>query len=254
VTANRILETTFLSQNRAGTCALPGNGYEVDFVSMQQTKLATGYQRKVKRQFLTPPPSSGHDLSASTGHSINDTIKPKPPPASVPGHRDPGTAIVPNKGSDGPAAPSNNHRRIKSAHQIDLGDDSPPVPRTGNLKPKKNDEPPIIWWCWKETPSQMSRHDDSVIVSKQDCWIRYSNESSQILEDAFIVGQKDCQPIPGYTVDFTIVSKDETTSSSGPSLNGQHTQKTIKMYFQQTKDSTGYMRDVMRIAVGSEVK
>jgi hypothetical protein len=259
---NRILETKFLSQNRKGSCTLPGNVYEVEFVSMQQTKLATGYQRKVKRQFLRPPSdpnaaTSANDISIPTTQIAGIAA----PPVDVT-NPNPHSTACSKSPPNGSRSSSMNHPRTRIGNRIDLGDDSPPVPRTGNTTtPKSNNTKDLISkliscdsaainespvWCWRETPSQMPRHDETVVISREDCWIRYSYESSRILEVAFCLGQRDCQPLPGYTVDFSILSREETPVQL--TVNGTD-HKTIKLFFVQIKDATGYQRDVMRMNV-----
>lgn len=82
--------------------------------------------------------------------------------------------------------------------------------------------PPVIRWCWKETEAMMHSHDDcDIFGDPSNCWILYSKEQSKILESCFLKRQKTCSPLPGYTVQL---------------------EKMI-----QTKNSTGFKRDVARI-------
>jgi hypothetical protein len=77
-------------------------------------------------------------------------------------------------------------------------------------------QPPTrVRWCWKETTSQMGKWSDEMIQGKRsNCWIKYDDSASEILELAYQeqghVGQ--CVPMAGYTVDFgkMVQTKDET--------------------------------------------
>ena len=80
-------------------------------------------------------------------------------------------------------------------------------------------------WCWKETKSQMDRHDSNAIVGDPaECWIKYDDKSNAIIEKAHQDGiDFDCSPMPGYVISFP------------------------KM--EQKKVSTGFTRAVNRVAV-----
>jgi hypothetical protein len=190
---NRSLEMAFHAQKQQGNCALPDplSGYEVDFDTMQQTKLASGHQRDVNRVFLVP-------------------CKDKP-------------------GTD--------KERKQLSRKTDEGDEVPPIPRS------RDRNMPV--WSWRETPSQMKRHDPSVIESVTEYLIRYTPESSAILEQAYQSGQKECRPLPGFSVNLTVLGRDEISAAG---TNGSvHT--AILLSFKQTKDATGYQRDVIRRSV-----
>ena len=80
-----------------------------------------------------------------------------------------------------------------------------------------------VIWCWRETASRVPMHKPSMVMGDPaDCWIKYSAEASQKLEMTFqVIGRKaSCSPLKGYIVDFS----------------------TMK----QTKESTGYEREVQR--------
>lgn len=89
---------------------------------------------------------------------------------------------------------------------------------------------PSARWCWRETPGYMSNwKDEEIEGNPSDCWVRYDNHSNQVLECAYqnqnYGGQ--CAPRPGYTVDFGTMI--------------------------QTKDQTGFQREVKRVElVGQE--
>ena len=60
------LETAFQLQRGTGSCS-PSEGYTVDFGSMQQTKIASGYKRTVTREYVTmnqyiPPSATNPDF------------------------------------------------------------------------------------------------------------------------------------------------------------------------------------------------
>ena len=80
-------------------------------------------------------------------------------------------------------------------------------------------------WCWKETKSQMNQHDANNVVGDQaECWIKYDDNSNAMIEKAHQEGiDFECSPIPGYVINFR------------------------KM--EQKKISTGFTRDVKRVAV-----
>ncbi|KAL3941345.1 MAG: hypothetical protein SGBAC_004290 [Bacillariaceae sp.] len=81
-----------------------------------------------------------------------------------------------------------------------------------------------IQWCWKETDTQMNNHDpDEVVGDIVDCWIKYSDEANAVLEAAFQQQgwQGSVSPLPGYVVDFSSMI--------------------------QTKQQTGYVREVIRM-------
>ena len=83
-------------------------------------------------------------------------------------------------------------------------------------------------WCWKETHRKMSMHSPKQIIGDPDnCWVKYDEQASAKLEAAYLAqkGRGTCSPVGGYTVDFAAMK--------------------------QRKDSTGYLRDVQRVAAGS---
>mmetsp|Transcript_17668 Transcript_17668/g.32082 ORF Transcript_17668/g.32082 Transcript_17668/m.32082 type:complete len:797 (+) Transcript_17668:286-2676(+) len=79
------------------------------------------------------------------------------------------------------------------------------------------------FFCWKESPSQMSNHPASSIFGDPgNCWIKYDDATTAKLESAFLLGQDgEFSPIDGYMVNFTTMK-----------------QKNL---------STGYQRDIQRV-------
>ncbi|KAL3925116.1 MAG: hypothetical protein SGILL_000621 [Bacillariaceae sp.] len=133
----------------------------------------------------------------------------------------------------------NKKKKTAASKKVDKGDDAPPVPGNRNSS---------AVWSWRETPSQMERHDPSEVESESRHLIRYSPESAAILEQAYQSKQKECRPIPGYRVDLTIAGREEVSSAG---KNGS-VQTTVLRSFVQTKDATGYKRDVIRRSVKND--
>jgi hypothetical protein len=80
-----------------------------------------------------------------------------------------------------------------------------------------------VIWTWKETSSQMYKHDASKIVGdKADCWIKYDDFANQAIETAFKTqgGEGGYLLGKGYSIDFTSMK--------------------------QIKKATGYQRDIQR--------
>jgi hypothetical protein len=63
-------------------------------------------------------------------------------------------------------------------------------------------------WLWRESKTRMSRHsNDAIVGDPKDCWVRYDEESSAVLEDSYQVqnGIGECSPNSKYTVDFELM-------------------------------------------------
>jgi len=107
--------------------------------------------------------------------------------------------------------------RTAEALYLPLAGDNGQDTASGNLSSE-------VQWCWKETKRVMSQHDDASIVGDaQDCWIKYTDDANNFLENAF-QQQKwptNVSPLPGYVVDFQSMT--------------------------QTKIQTGYVREVLRL-------
>ena len=89
-------------------------------------------------------------------------------------------------------------------------------------------------WCWRESDGYMHKWDDTMIEGHpSECWVKYDDYSNKVLELAFQAqgtgGQ--CIPRPGYTIDFSTMSKTNDDT----------------MFFVQTKDDTKFQREVKRI-------
>jgi len=97
----------------------------------------------------------------------------------------------------------------------------------GDIVPVKL--PPKIQWCWKETSHMMQNHAlDMIVGNPNDCWIKYDASQNISLESTYQEYLKKnskkyrfVAPLPGYIVDL---------------------QDMI-----QTKEATGFQRDVLRI-------
>ena len=79
-------------------------------------------------------------------------------------------------------------------------------------------------WCWKETDSQMSKHSKTEIFGNvTNCWIKYEDKDTAKLEAKYLScsGKGNCTLQKSYVVKFS----------------------TMK----QINQSTGYMRDVLRV-------
>jgi ABC-type branched-subunit amino acid transport system substrate-binding protein len=84
--------------------------------------------------------------------------------------------------------------------------------------------PKEIQWCWQETDFRMETHDDDqVFGDRSNCWIKYDDQYNDMIETAFQqqsgTGKVALDPL-GYIVDFDAMT--------------------------QTKNSTGFVRKVMR--------
>lgn len=97
----------------------------------------------------------------------------------------------------------------------------------GEIIPLK--PPPKIQWCWKETSHMMGNHaPDMIVGNPSDCWIKYDAGQNISLENAYQEYSKKSSkkhrfisPLPGYKVDLEDMI--------------------------QTKEATGFRRDVLRI-------
>ena len=247
--ANSVLEQAFQENKGFGTCNLM-NGYRVDFTTMKQTKISTGYERDVQRVVQTGA------VDASIGSAVermtNTVVTSEPskiwcwketegkmgmhPPRNIVG--DPANcwvkfddqasatleAAYQSQGGRGSCSPIDGYT-------VDFAAMKQTKDATGYQRDvqrvaanSKTVEAHYVW-CWQETPARISKHPPTSIVGDPtDGWVKYDGAASAIIETAYRSqhGKGICAPISGYTVDFA----------------------TMK----QTKDSTGYERNVRRMA------
>jgi hypothetical protein len=63
-------------------------------------------------------------------------------------------------------------------------------------------------WVWRENKTRMSKHSvDSIVGDPNDCWVRYDEESSAVLEASYQAqnGVGECSANSNYTVDFGLM-------------------------------------------------
>jgi len=105
-----------------------------------------------------------------------------------------------------------------AAVAVDQEEKAPEAPKTT-----------VIQWYWEETPSAMHQHDPSALLDPTECWVKYSDNCSKIIEASF---QQDphgsCKPLPGYKVKFGTM--------------------------QQTKEATGFERAIKRVVIDSDIE
>lgn len=170
-TQNDLLETAYMINGDDEVS--PANGLVVDFAEMVQTNEATGLEREVQRV---------------------DVI----------------------------IADEDNTTNIQRQQQQQIAlPDIAAVSSSSAAATAVAVAPPKKVWCWQETDGFMGRHDPSTIYGDpsnsnnhnnnnngSSCWIKYSDEATAILEDAFQTQPYGIvSPCEGYNVNLAIMKQ-----------------------------------------------
>jgi len=70
-----------------------------------------------------------------------------------------------------------------------------------------------VVWCWQETPTRMSVHSKGDLHGEEkDCWIKYDDKATSVLETAYQAKKATISPVKGYFVDLNTMVQTKATT------------------------------------------